>query len=205
VSPAPVSPRGFELQNAGAVMSRRNNLIWIDLEMSGLDVDRDLILEIAVVVTDEALEVVAEGPNIAIHQADEVLDNMDEWNTTHHGDSGLTERVRQSQVNEAEAERQVLEFLQQHAVIHRSPMCGNSVHHDRLFLRRFMPELTAFFHYRNLDISTLKELVRRWRPELWKQRQDREPQHVALQDVYDSIEELSFYREHFLRMPEMGS
>ncbi len=183
-------------------MGRRNNLIWIDLEMSGLDVDRDLILEIAVVVTDEKLKVVAEGPNIAIHQADQVLDNMDEWNTTHHGDSGLTERVRQSQVNEAEAERQVLGFLKQHAVIHRSPMCGNSVHHDRLFLRKFMPKLTSFFHYRNLDISTVKELVRRWHPQLWKQCQDRQPQHVALQDVYDSIEELRFYREHFLRLPE---
>ena len=178
-------------------------LIWIDLEMTGLDTESDRIIEIATVVTEADLLVVAEGPVFAIHQDDDVLAGMDRWNTEHHGASGLTERVRRSEVDEAEAEARTLEFLSQHVPADASPMCGNSICQDRRFLYRHMPELERYFHYRNLDVSTLKELARRWAPEVVTTMR-KESQHLALSDIHDSIAELVHYREHFLRLPEEG-
>lgn len=177
-----------------------NNLIWIDLEMTGLDTQKDMIIEIATIVTDGELNVLAEGPVLAIHQADEILAGMDEWNTRQHGGSGLTERVRNSQVNEAEAERQTIEFLRQYVPAKASPMCGNSICQDRRFLARCMPELEDFFHYRNLDVSSLKELARRWAPEVSK-GYTKNSSHLAMDDIKDSIEELKHYREHFIKLP----
>lgn len=178
-------------------MSNDLNLIWIDLEMTGLDTDRDHIIEIATIVTDSDLNTVAEGPVLAIHQPDDVLAAMDEWNTRQHGQSGLTERVRNSTITLREAELQTLEFLRQHVPPGRSPICGNSICQDRRFLAREMPELEAYFHYRNLDVSTLKELVRRWRPELLAGLR-KSSTHLALDDIRESIAELKYYREHFL-------
>ncbi|MDX9740851.1 MAG: oligoribonuclease [Gammaproteobacteria bacterium] len=174
-----------------------NNLIWIDLEMTGLDTGRDYIIEIATVVTDANLNVLAEGPSMAIHQADDVLNGMDEWNTRQHGRSGLTERVRQSTVTEREAELATLAFLHEHVPPGKSPMCGNSICQDRRFLARCMPELERYFHYRNLDVSTLKELARRWAPQIVSGF-TKEPAHLALADVHDSIRELRYYREHLI-------
>lgn len=171
----------------------QNNLIWIDLEMTGLRPDSDRIIEIALLVTDASLNVVAEGPVLAIHQPDEVLDAMDAWNKSTHGRSGLIDRVRASRLDEAEAERRSLEFLAGHVPNNASPMCGNSVCQDRRFLVRRMPALEAYFHYRNLDVSTLKELVRRWKPELAKGFV-KQSKHEALADVLESIEELKYYR-----------
>ncbi|MBK5942555.1 oligoribonuclease [Halorhodospira halophila] len=176
------------------------NLIWIDLEMTGLDPSRDRIIEIAVVVTDSNLDTLAEGPVLAIHQDRSLLDGMDEWNTRQHGRSGLTERVRASTVTEAEAEAQVLAFLRQHVPPRTSPMCGNSICQDRRFLARWMPELEAYFHYRHIDVSTLKELARRWAPEV-AEGVRKSGNHLALDDVRDSINELRHYRREFLRMP----
>jgi oligoribonuclease len=176
-----------------------NNLIWIDLEMTGLDTDRDYIIEIATVVTDANLNVLAEGPSLAIHQSDEVLNGMDEWNTRQHGRSGLIERVRQSTVTERQAELATLAFLQEYVPPGKSPMCGNSICQDRRFLARCMPELERYFHYRNLDVSTLKELARRWTPQIVSGF-TKEPAHLALADVHDSIRELRYYREHFVAM-----
>jgi oligoribonuclease len=176
-----------------------NNLIWIDLEMSGLDTTSDVIIEIATVVTDSELNTLAEGPVHAIHQSDEILNGMDEWNTRQHGNSGLTERVKNSTVNEAEAERQTIEFLRQYVPAKASPMCGNSICQDRRFLARCMPELEAYFHYRNLDVSSLKELAKRWSPEVFKGF-SKQSSHLALDDIRDSIDELKYYREHFLKI-----
>lgn len=178
-----------------------HNLVWIDLEMTGLDVDRDYIIEIATIVTDSDLNIRAEGPVLAIHQAPEVMAAMDEWNTNQHAASGLTERVRQSRVDEAEAERRTLEFLDGWVPAGSSPMCGNSICQDRRFLHRWMPRLEQFFHYRNLDVSTLKELARRWAPELLDGFSKRSS-HLALDDIRDSIAELRYYRDRFLRLPE---
>ncbi len=175
-----------------------DNLIWIDLEMTGLDPARDRILEIATIVTDSRLNVLAEGPVIAIHQSDAVLDAMDEWCTRQHGQSGLTGRVRASRCDEAEAERLTLEFLRLHVPQGASPMCGNSICQDRRFLARWMPALEAYFHYRNLDVSTVKELARRWAPEVYEGMQ-KESRHLALDDIRDSIEELCYYRQRFFR------
>ena len=176
-----------------------NNLVWIDLEMTGLDTQKDVIIEIATIVTDGALNILAEGPVLAIHQSDEVLAGMDEWNTKQHGGSGLIERVRKSPIDEAEAERQTIAFLQQYVPAGKSPMCGNSICQDRRFMARCMPQLEAFFHYRNLDVSTLKELARRWAPEVYKGFK-KESSHLAMDDIRDSIEELRYYREHFIRL-----
>ena len=178
--------------------SSENNLIWIDLEMTGLDPDRDRIIEVAVIVTDAHLQVRVRGPVLAVHQSDAVLDGMDAWNKGTHGKSGLIERVRASTLDEAAAEAQVLAFLRAYVPKGKSPMCGNSICQDRRFLARTMPRLEGFFHYRNLDVSTLKELARRWRPEVadgFKKAQ----KHTALADVGESIDELLHYREHFLR------
>jgi oligoribonuclease len=169
------------------------NLIWIDLEMTGLDTNSDCIIEIATVVTDKFLEVLAEGPVFAIHQPDEILDGMDDWNTRQHGKSGLIERVRQSTATTADAEQATIEFLQKHVPENVSPMCGNSICQDRRFMARLMPELEKYFHYRNLDVSTLKELARRWAPDVEKSF-TKEATHLALQDIMDSILELQHYR-----------
>ncbi len=177
-----------------------NNLIWIDLEMTGLDTDNDRIIEIATIVTDSSLTILAEGPVLAIHQPKEVMKAMDEWNRTQHGNSGLTERVRDSRVDEAQAERETLEFLARWVPAGKSPMCGNSICQDRRFLARCMPKLEAWFHYRNLDVSTLKELANRWAPEL-ASGFSKKSKHLALDDIRDSIAELRYYRDYFLRLP----
>ncbi len=175
-----------------------NNLIWIDLEMTGLDTTNDLIIEIATIVTDAELNVLAEGPIIAIHQSDEVLAAMDEWNTNQHGKSGLTKRVRDSRINEAEAERETIAFLETLVPAKASPMCGNSICQDRRFMARCMPTLEAFFHYRNLDVSTLKELARRWSPEV-AAGFNKNASHLAMDDIRDSIAELKYYREKLFK------
>ncbi|MBV2121841.1 MAG: oligoribonuclease [Candidatus Thiodiazotropha sp. (ex Ctena orbiculata)] len=177
-----------------------SNLIWIDLEMTGLDTQQDEIIEIATIVTDVNLNILAEGPVIAVHQPQAVLDGMDEWNQRQHGGSGLLERVKQSQYSEAEAQAETVRFLQQYVPAGASPMCGNSICQDRRFLARTMPELEAYFHYRNLDVSTLKELINRWSPSL-SEGFTKQGKHLALDDIKDSIAELNFYRNHFLRLP----
>lgn len=178
----------------------KKNLIWIDLEMTGLDTNNDAIIEIATIVTDDKLNVLGEGPIIAIHQPDTALEAMDQWNTRQHGGSGLTERVRNSTTDEAEAERQTLAFLAEHVPAGVSPMCGNSICQDRRFMARIMPELEAYFHYRNLDVSSLKELARRWAPKVEKSFK-KKSSHLAMDDVKDSIRELQHYREHFIKLP----
>ena len=175
-----------------------NNLIWIDLEMTGLNPDTDVILEIATVVTDSDLNVIAEGPVLAIFQPDEILNQMDEWNTTHHGQSGLIQRVKESTISTQEAERLTLEFLQNHIPKGKSPMCGNSICQDRRFLWRLMPQLEAYFFYRHIDVSTLKELAKRWKPTI-ADGFKKESQHLALQDIHDSIAELQYYRRLLLQ------
>ena len=173
-----------------------NNLIWIDMEMTGLVPDTDRVLEIALLVTDSQLNLVAEGPVLVLRQPDEVLGAMDSWNTSVHGKSGLIEKVKASRLNEAAAERQALEFLAQHVPGGASPMCGNTICQDRRFLARWLPKLEAFFLYRNLDVSTLKELVKRWKPEAIKEMMKlKQGKHEALADIYESIEELKYYRK----------
>ncbi len=177
---------------------RKTNLIWIDLEMTGLDTFEDEIIEIATLVTDSQLNPVAEGPMLAIHQPDKVLDGMDEWNTRQHGKSGLTQRVRDSKLTTQDAERLTLEFLAEHVDAGASPMCGNSICQDRRFMARLMPQLEGFFHYRNLDVSTLKELGKRWAPQAIAAFK-KESSHLAMDDIRDSIKELEYYREHLFR------
>lgn len=179
-------------------MKNNQNLIWIDLEMTGLDPDTDKIIEIATIVTDTNLTILAEGPVRAIHQTDERLAQMDEWNTKQHHKSGLVQRIRESQITEAMAERETIDFLKQFVGKGKSPMCGNSICQDRRFLCRYMPELAGFFHYRNLDVSTLKELAKRWQPTLMKGMK-KHSKHLALEDIKESINELIFYRQHFIR------
>jgi oligoribonuclease len=174
------------------------HLIWIDLEMTGLDPDNDLIIEIATVVTDKDLNILAQGPVLAVHQSDAALAAMDEWNQKHHGQSGLIDRVKASTIDEAEAERLTIEFLKQWVPENTSPICGNSIGQDRRFLYRYMPKLEAYFHYRNIDVSTLKELAARWAPEV-KNGFNKESTHQALDDIIESIEELRYYREHFIK------
>ena len=179
-------------------MQNPQNLIWIDLEMTGLEPDTDVIIEMATIVTDAQLNVLAEGPALVIHQSDEVLANMNPWCIEQHGKSGLTQRVRDSRLSEAEAEQLTLDFLAQWVPAGASPMCGNSIGQDRRFLNRYMPKLEAFFHYRNIDVSTLKELAARWAPQV-KDAFKKESSHLALDDIRDSIAELRHYREHFIR------
>lgn len=174
-----------------------NRLLWVDMEMSGLSPESDRVLELAVVITDAELNVVAEGPVIVVHQDDSVLDKMDSWNRSTHARSGLISRVRESRVDEAAAQRQMLEWVARYVPAGRSPMCGNSICQDRRFMARWMPQLEAFFHYRNLDVSTLKELARRWKPEVFRSF-EKKSRHEALADIYESIEELKHYRARWL-------
>lgn len=180
-------------------MKNNHNLIWIDLEMTGLKPETDRILEIATVVTDLNLNILGQGPVLAIRQDESLLQGMDAWNTKQHNESGLITRVRASNVSEAEAEKQTLDFLRQFVDKGKSPMCGNSICQDRRFLYNYMPELQAFFHYRNLDVSTLKELAQRWQPKLLSGIV-KESKHLALDDIKDSINELRYYREHFIKL-----
>ena len=180
-------------------MKHPQNLIWLDLEMTGLDPEQDVIIEIATIVTDAHLNVLEEGPSIVIHQSDTVLENMNEWCIKQHGQSGLTQRVRDSKVSCAAAEKQTIAFLKSLVDGGHSPMCGNTIGQDRRFLVKYMPQLEAYFHYRNLDVSTIKELARRWRPELLDGL-TKGGSHLALDDVRDSIAEMAYYREHFLKV-----
>jgi oligoribonuclease len=184
---------------ASALTDKSKTLIWIDMEMTGLEPDSDRIIEIATLVTDADLNIIAEGPVLAVHQSDAALAAMDEWNQRTHSGSGLVNRVRASTTGDAEAEQLTLEFLRQYADLRSSPMCGNSIHQDRRFMVRHMPQLEAFFHYRNLDVSTVKELARRWRPEL-ASGFVKTGTHQALDDIHESINELKYYREHFFRL-----
>lgn len=177
-------------------MQDDNHLIWIDLEMTGLNTQTDLIIEIATLITNPALEILAEGPVIAIYQPDSVLEKMDEWNTKQHGKSGLTERVRNSAVSAAQAEAATLEFLEQWVPAGKSPMCGNSICQDRRFLAKHMPKLEAYFHYRNLDVSSIKILAQHWKPAV-ASGVKKSGNHLAMDDIKDSVEELRHYREHF--------
>jgi len=174
------------------------NLVWLDMEMSGLNPDSDRVLEIAVVVTDSQLEVLAEGPVIVVHQGERVLGAMDSWNTATHARSGLTEKVRKSGTDEEAAQRHLLAFLTTLVPAGKSPMCGNSICQDRRFMARWLPRLEAFFHYRNIDVSTLKELARRWKPEIYRSF-EKKSRHEALADIYESIEEMRHYRRLFIR------
>lgn len=179
-------------------MDKKTNLIWVDLEMSGLNPDTDHILEIATLVTDKELNIIAEGPALVVHQPDSVLDAMDEWCTQHHGASGLTDKVKASEIDLAQAAAETLAFVEHWVERGASPLCGNSIWQDRRFLIKYMPELDAYCHYRNIDVSTLKELVARWRPDLVGQFK-KKGSHRALDDIIESIDELKFYREHFIQ------
>jgi oligoribonuclease len=181
------------------VAQNDTHLVWIDMEMSGLDPDSDSVLEVALIVTDKDLNLVETGPVLVVHQRDEVLDAMDSWNKGTHGKSGLIDQVKASTLSEADVEAQMIEFMKQHVGERTSPMCGNSICQDRRFLARHMPKLEAYFHYRNLDVSTLKELAARWRPEL-KDGFKKANSHTALADIQESIEELKYYRDNFIRM-----
>lgn len=180
------------------MVANETHLVWLDMEMTGLDPECERIIEVAVVVTDLNLETVAEGPVLVVHQPDSLLDAMDSWNKATHGRSGLIDKVRASTISEEEAESQLLEFLATYVPAGKSPLCGNSIGQDRRFMVRYMPRLETFFHYRNLDVSTLKELCRRWKPEIYK-GYTKQSRHEALADIYDSINELKYYREHFIR------
>jgi len=195
----PMSNSKASESSPSAANSRSNNLIWIDLEMTGLNPEHDTIIEIATLVTDADLNLIEQGPSLAVHQSDAALEAMDEWCTRQHGQSGLTQRVRESTITEREAELRTLAFLQRHVDQGSSPMCGNSIGQDRRFLNKYMPELEAFFHYRNLDVSTLKELARRWKPEVLAGVK-KQGSHLALEDIQDSINELRHYRQHFIQL-----
>jgi len=178
-------------------MNKKTNLIWIDLEMTGLVPEKDIIIEIATVVTDADLNVLAEGPSLAIHQDNKYLESMDEWNTRQHTKSGLVQRVKESEISVNEAEKQTLDFVMKYVDPDTSPMCGNSICQDRRFLYNYMPKLEKFFHYRHIDVSTLKELAVRWKPDVVS-NSFKQSKHLALSDIYDSINELKHYREHFI-------
>ena len=181
-------------------MQNENNLCWLDMEMTGLNPDADRIIEVAMIITDADLNVVAQSEVYVIHQSDEVLNGMDAWNTATHGRTGLTQRVRDSRLTEAEVEEKLLDFISAWIPEKTSPMCGNTIHQDRRFMVRYMPKLEAYFHYRNLDVSTLKELARRWHPAVAKGVVKR-GSHQALDDILECIEEMRYYREHFLKLP----
>ena len=189
----PISPQAATLAKSD------QNLVWIDCEMTGLDPEIERLIEIAVVVTGPNLESKTEGPVIVIHQSDELLDKMDAWNKGTHGKSGLIDKVKASTVTEAQAEQQILDFMARYVPKHSTPMCGNTIGQDRRFLVKYMPKLEAYFHYRNLDVSTLKELAKRWRPDVFAAFR-KQQSHTALADVYESIDELLHYREHFLKV-----
>ncbi len=174
-----------------------NNLIWVDMEMTGLNPDTDRIIEVALVITDSQLNTVAEGPVLVVHQPNEILDGMDKWNQSTHSKSGLIDKIKASKLTEAEVEAQMIEFLKLHVPSGISPMCGNSICQDRRFMVRSMPQLETYFHYRNLDVSTLKELAKRWKPEITAGF-SKDGKHEALADIYDSINELKHYRQHFI-------
>ncbi|MGB4812341.1 MAG: oligoribonuclease [Methylophilaceae bacterium] len=180
-----------------ASSTNQNNLIWLDMEMSGLLPDSDRILELAAVVTDADLNVLGESPVLVIHQSDQVLDGMDAWNKGAHGRSGLIDKVKTSTVDEEQATKVMIEFLKQYVPIGKSPMCGNSICQDRRFMARYMPNLETYFHYRNLDVSVFKELARRWKPEIYAGFK-KASKHEALADIYESIDELKYYREYFI-------
>ena len=188
----------FSLVIIKLIMNKKTNLIWIDLEMTGLIPESDVIIEIATVVTDANLNVIEEGPSLAIHQNSDLLDGMDDWNTNQHNQSGLVQRVIESKVSTAEAESQTLDFLIKYVDQGASPMCGNSICQDRRFLYNYMPKLEKFFHYRHIDVSTLKELAVRWKPSIISSTY-KKSRHLALSDVYDSIDELKHYKEHFIK------
>ena len=182
-------------------IDKQQTLIWIDMEMTGLEPEQDRIIEVATLITDGDLNVLAEGPVLAVHQSDETLAGMDEWNQRTHGDSGLVERVRNSKLNESDVEAQTIAFLQRYAERGSSPMCGNSVHQDRRFMVKYMPSLADFFHYRNLDVSTVKELAKRWRPDV-ASGYKKQSNHQAMDDIRDSVDELKHYREHFFKLDQ---
>lgn len=187
-APAVITPRQNEM-----------NLVWVDMEMTGLEPDTDRIIEVAVVVTDMHLNILAEGPVMVVHQSDATLDGMDAWNKGTHGRSGLIEKVKASTVTEAQAEEELIKFMKQWVPKGKAPMCGNTIGQDRRFMVRYMPKLEAYFHYRNIDVSTLKELGKRWKPEMvsgFKKHQ----MHTAMADIIESIEELKYYREHFIKL-----
>ena len=177
----------------------QNYLVWLDMEMTGLNPDSDRIIEVAMVITDADLETIVESPALVVHQPDSILDGMDAWNKSTHGKSGLIDKVRASTVDEAAAETMLLAFLQDSVAANSSPMCGNSICQDRRFMARWMPQLEAYFHYRNLDVSTLKELAKRWKPEV-AQGIKKHGKHEALADIYESINEMKHYREHFIKL-----
>jgi len=181
------------------MVGKDQRLVWIDMEMTGLDPEKERIIELAAVVTEPDLTLVAEGPVLVVHQSDELLAAMDKWNQSTHGKSGLIDKVRASTLTEADAEEQMLEFLSRHVPAGKSPMCGNTIGQDRRFMVKYMPRLEAFFHYRNLDVSTLKELALRWKPEVYRSF-NKQARHEALADIYESIDELKHYREHFLKV-----
>ncbi len=177
----------------------QNHLVWLDMEMTGLNPDTDRIIEVAMVITDANLETVAESPVMVVHQADSILDGMDNWNKSTHGKSGLIDKVKASTLDEAAAQAQLLEFMKEYVPERTSPMCGNSICQDRRFMARWMPQLEAWFHYRNLDVSTLKELAKRWKPEIAGGIK-KHGKHEALADIYESIEEMRHYRDNFLKL-----
>jgi len=187
------------MKHGGIMAQNQNYLIWLDMEMTGLNPDSDRIIEVAMVITDAELETIVESPVLVVHQADSVLDGMDAWNKSTHGKSGLIEKVKVSTLDEATTEEQLLAFLKEHVPERASPMCGNSICQDRRFMARWMPKLEAYFHYRNLDVSTLKELAKRWKPEV-AQGVKKHGKHEALADIYESINEMKYYREHFIRL-----
>lgn len=181
------------------MVAKDQRLVWIDMEMTGLDPEKERIIELAAVVTEPDLTLVAEGPALVIHQSDALLAAMDKWNQSTHGRSGLIDKVKASTLTESEAEEQMLEFLSRHVPAGKSPMCGNTIGQDRRFMVKYMPRLEAFFHYRNLDVSTLKELALRWKPEVYRSFA-KQSRHEAMADIYESIAELKHYREHFIRL-----
>ncbi len=180
-------------------MQDQNNLVWLDMEMTGLNPDVDKIIEAAMIITDKDLNILAQSPVYVVHQSDEILNGMDEWNTTTHSRTGLIDRVKASTFNEAQVEQELLEFMQRWVPERTAPMCGNTIHQDRRFMARWMPQLEQHFHYRNVDVSTLKELARRWKPEVVK-GVVKKGAHQALDDIKESIEEMKYYREHFIKL-----